>query len=108
MRKLPSLLSAVLVAFAVAALPGCSTNTQGDSASPVFLAGDFQLLPLQMCVNSNTPLLFATTVLRNRLKNPSVTATQFLDVQVDMYVCLLYTSDAADDLLCVDLGGRRI
>src|SRR5659263_251527 len=24
------------------------------------------------------------------------------------YCCLLYTSDAADDLLCVDLGGRRI
>ena len=22
--------------------------------------------------------------------------------------CLLYTSEAADDLLCVDLGGRRI
>src|SRR5450756_2690932 len=22
------------------------------------------------------------------------------------WVCLLYTSDAADDLLCVDLGGR--
>ena len=22
--------------------------------------------------------------------------------------CLLYTSDAADDLLCLDLGGRRI
>src|SRR5450756_3146662 len=27
----------------------------------------------------------------------------------DLYgICLLYTSDAADDLLCVDLGGRRI
>src|SRR5450756_1950354 len=26
----------------------------------------------------------------------------------DGYTCLLYTSDAADDLLCVDLGGRRI
>src|SRR5450756_3193557 len=27
----------------------------------------------------------------------------------DLYqACLLYTSDAADDLLCVDLGGRRI
>ena len=27
----------------------------------------------------------------------------------DFYdICLLYTSDAADDLLCVDLGGRRI
>src|SRR5450756_1323163 len=25
-----------------------------------------------------------------------------------MLSCLLYTSDAADDLLCVDLGGRRI
>ena len=24
------------------------------------------------------------------------------------YVCLLYTSDAADDLLCVDLGGCRL
>src|SRR5450756_2447927 len=28
---------------------------------------------------------------------------------IDAYKsCLLYTSDAADDLLCVDLGGRRI
>ena len=25
-----------------------------------------------------------------------------------MYHCLLYTSDAADDMQCVDLGGRRI
>ena len=23
-------------------------------------------------------------------------------------LCLLYTSDAADDMQCVDLGGRRI
>ena len=30
------------------------------------------------------------------------------DIGVEAYVCLLYTSDAADDLLCVDLGGRRI
>ena len=26
----------------------------------------------------------------------------------DLTICLLYTSDAADDLLCVGLGGRRI
>ena len=26
----------------------------------------------------------------------------------DVDTCLLYTSDAADDLLCVDPGGRRI
>src|SRR5680860_748605 len=32
-----------------------------------------------------------------------------LDSEVDQVItCLLYTSDAADDLLCVDLGGRRI
>src|SRR5450756_3254861 len=30
------------------------------------------------------------------------------NVQAVIKTCLLYTSDAADDLLCVDLGGRRI
>ena len=29
-------------------------------------------------------------------------------IEGNTYTCLLYTSDAADDLLCVDLGGRRI
>src|SRR5680860_510299 len=28
-------------------------------------------------------------------------------IEVVIEPCLLYTSDAADDLLCVDLGGRR-
>ena len=32
----------------------------------------------------------------------------FGSVGTDIGGCLLYTSDAADDLLCVDLGGRRI
>src|SRR5450756_2407062 len=30
------------------------------------------------------------------------------DREESVRTCLLYTSDAADDLLCVDLGGRRI
>ena len=31
------------------------------------------------------------------------------DIFMDIYTaCLLYTSDAADDMQCVDLGGRRI
>src|SRR5450756_3138838 len=30
------------------------------------------------------------------------------EVAVQLTDCLLYTSDAADDLLCVDVGGRRI
>ena len=47
--------------------------------------------------------------------NPAKT-NAFGDISVPNWVafapplrtCLLYTSDAADDLLCVDLGGRRI
>src|SRR5680860_509572 len=31
-----------------------------------------------------------------------------LKIAILAVFCLLYTSDAADDLLCVDLGGRRI
>ena len=31
-----------------------------------------------------------------------------LEMRSSYIDCLLYTSDAADDLLCVDLGGRRI
>ena len=31
-----------------------------------------------------------------------------IDYLIEAAACLLYTSDAADDLLCVDLGGRRL
>ena len=31
-----------------------------------------------------------------------------VELPYTLFTCLLYTSDAADDLLCVDLGGRRI
>ena len=30
------------------------------------------------------------------------------DILIHQKACLLYTSDAADDMQCVDLGGRRI
>src|SRR5680860_140498 len=43
---------------------------------------------------------------------PNVKGTYFIPNEVlpntEFKDCLLYTSDAADDLLCVDLGGRRI
>jgi hypothetical protein len=86
MKKRVFILAALLAALTVAALPGCSTNTQGDSASPVFLTGEFTLLPVGFCVNANVPLQFSTTTLRNRVKNPTVTSTLFLDVQIDQYV----------------------
>src|SRR5428012_15929 len=43
----------------------------------------------------------------------SLIARKLIDMRVltvasPDYICLLYTSDAADDLPCVGLGGRRI
>src|SRR5450756_3236433 len=35
-------------------------------------------------------------------------ANEKVEMRAWLHPCLLYTSDAADDLLCVDLGGRRI
>ena len=59
--------------------------------------------------------------IRDRCQGPGLLPAQQAGAGVDpgrdVYVprlrrgrsaCLLYTSDAADDLLCVDLGGRRI
>ena len=53
-----------------------------------------------------------------RLRRPLVPQRQFASafasisavkpLSGEYFTCLLYTSDAADDLLCVDLGGRRI
>ena len=45
--------------------------------------------------NPGAKIYYATT------KGPQT----YVDVHYD---CLLYTSDAADDMQCVDLGGRRI
>src|SRR5450756_2128156 len=55
--------------------------------------------------------LIAFEYIKKRLEKTDTHVTFAFD---EVYVvwfsktCLLYTSDAADDLLCVDLGGRRI
>src|SRR5428012_15473 len=41
------------------------------------------------------------------IRNAHTRAAYYRAIQ-QFLACLLYTSDAADDLLCVDLGGRRI
>ena len=43
------------------------------------------------------------------VENMSGMVCPHCQTEIDVFGnCLLYTSDAADDLLCVDLGGRRI
>jgi hypothetical protein len=74
-----------LGALLLALLPGCSTNTQGDDASPVFLTGEFTELPLEKLLVEASPLQFKTTTVRSHLKTPSSSVT-FLDVQLDTYV----------------------
>ena len=39
---------------------------------------------------------------------PKRSASSWTQGRGPWWSCLLYTSDAADELLCVDLGGRRI
>ena len=81
-----TLTTLALGAALVALLPGCSTNTRGDDAAPVFLFGEFTELPLDKLLVDASPLQFKTTTLRNRLKTTGVTSLQFMDVQVDSYV----------------------
>jgi hypothetical protein len=79
----PLVLLAVLATLAA----GCSSNTQGDSASPVYLTCDFTLLPTQWNVASNSLLQFDTTTLTSKIKSPSAAAgsSSFLDTQVATY-----------------------
>src|SRR5680860_1033934 len=51
-------------------------------------------------------LLLVRLMLECGLRSGEVVALR--PEHLDLSTCLLYTSDAADDLLCVDLGGRRI
>src|SRR5450756_419276 len=53
----------------------------------------------------NVPAEGAAILASNHL---AVIDSFLLPIVVPRKICLLYTSDAADDLLCVDLGGRRI
>ena len=50
---------------------------------------------LLMTVKQNKTRIITDEILRKVILNLYIT-------------CLLYTSDAADDMQCVDLGGRRI
>ena len=72
---------------------------------------------------SETEYEFKTTINENHLNAIGITHGGFICSLIDAgagtaahrcaeqtpcVTCLLYTSDAADDMQCVDLGGRRI
>ena len=60
----------------------------------------------------NEPVLFGTPIAMNPMLAIPFIGMPVIACLIQYFAlytgCLLYTSDAADDLLCVDLGGRRI
>ena len=78
-------LAAALLA-GVLAVAGCSSNTQGDDASPVYLSVSYQLLPESWNVASGAPLQFETTTLTSVLKNPGGGSSPMLDTRLEDYV----------------------
>src|SRR5450756_3194372 len=83
----------------VLALPEDTSRINRSSCSMSFSGDPTRLL---MGFTSSVFVSMATTSVYTA-SAPSLAVTMDLS-----WGCLLYTSDAADDLLCVDLGGRRI
>lgn len=84
MKNRTSLLAAL--AIGILAVGGCSSNTQGDDASPVYLSVSYSELPEAWNVGSGLPLQFDTTELRSVLKNPAAGSSSFLDTRLEDYV----------------------
>src|SRR5665213_1823007 len=84
-----------------------STKLQGMSGSP--FSTTEKVTPEQVVATFNNYYEFGTDK-GDPAKNAQkfVTSPWTVSVEGECANCLLYTSHAADDLLCVDLGGRRI
>ena len=59
-----------------------------------------------MCLWDKVPL--GADILKHGTRMHVAEINIIIQIRFPDNACLLYTSDAADDLLCVDLGGRRI
>ncbi len=75
-----------VLAVALLALPGCSSNTQGDDATPVYFSISYDELPLEWNVGSYAPLQIKTTTVKSNLKNPSGGSSSYLDARLEDYV----------------------
>src|SRR5450756_621383 len=99
-------------------LTGCSTSSPNGAATgagagavgdviPKYIPVEF-VKPDFPSVNGSVPgyVTLPKKLVQSVVKPPGSGAT--FKAMTPLWGCLLYTSDAADDLLCVDLGGRRI
>ena len=67
------------------------------------------LVGSEMCIRDRHRVFaLASLLLPRRCARPGFGLLSAVLVSEQTGNCLLYTSDAADDLLCVDLGGRRL
>jgi hypothetical protein len=98
------------VVFVLAALVGgCSTNTQGDDPSPVYLTFNATLLPATKCVNDGTLLQFQTANLESHLKGSATAGTSgFLDTQVDSYTIVWTRVDGGKTASATETFGGNL
>jgi hypothetical protein len=75
-----------LAALLLALVPACTTNTQGDDASPVYLSVEFKERPLKWNVASGATLQVKTVEILSHLKDPKGVASDFLDTRIESYL----------------------
>lgn len=87
MSKMTTRFAAALALVAgLGALPGCSTNSQGDDAAPLYLTVDFTLLPATKNVADGSLLQIQTVTIKSVMKSPTAATSSMLDVRLDDYV----------------------
>src|SRR5450756_2614235 len=74
-----------------------------DNLNKLVAGAEFADLPLEKIITKTAGKADKTAIFNNAAQTWNHTFYWH-----SLRPCLLYTSDAADDLLCVDLGGRRI
>src|SRR5680860_344642 len=101
--KSPYILSVAINELGVSCtvLPTSIPSRTSYLASPPFWVKPFKSLPSKRSTQGVSSFGVWSQADRNINTGMTIKIKGYL-------ICLLYTSDAADDLLCVDLGGRRI
>ncbi len=76
---------ALPLALALLLLPSCSTNQEGDSATPIYLTADFTLLPAIKNVADGSLLQLQTVTLKSNMKSATAVPSSFLDTRLETY-----------------------